>query len=250
MDFIMVLRMKAFPSTLSRAITLSLLAAGLSSCSLFKDGKYASQWEIQSEVPASLSNGQAAVPTEIPMTARQANSNLSGPDPLAPPDGSTLDLPMTENLPMTESGTLIDIPKPDLAMTGSPYRMSPPELLSIPQGTAGTELSPPVGSPDNITTLLPGPPPVVTEEELAVAPGALPIVSDTAETAAPAPSVLPTPETPAAPAPAPAVAAPEAPLPGPVQYAAAAPSIPLLYGRLDLTPFLSFALDAPLTKTN
>ena len=244
MDFIMVLGMKAFPSTLSRAITLSLLAAGLSSCSLFKDGKYASQWEIQSEVPASLSNGQAAVPTEIPMTARQANSNLSGPDPLAPPDGSTLDLPMTE------SGTLIDIPKPDLAMTGNPYRMSPPELLSIPQGTAGTELSPPVGSPDNITTLLPGPPPVVTEEELAVAPGAMPIVSDTAETAAPAPSELPTPETPAAPAPAPVVAAPEAPLPGPVQYAAAAPSIPLLYGRLDLTPFLSFALDAPLTKTN
>jgi hypothetical protein len=46
------------------------------------------------------------------------------------------------------------------------------------------------------------------------------------------------------------VAAPEAPLPGPVQYAAAAPSIPLLYGRLDLTPFLSFALDVPLTKTN
>jgi hypothetical protein len=250
MDFIMVLVMKPSPSTLYRAMTLSLLAAGLSSCSLFRNGKYASQWEIQSDVPASLSNGQAAVPTESPMMARQANSNLSGLDPLASPDGGTLDLPMTENLPMTESGTLIDIPKPHLAMTGNPYRMSPPELLSIPQGTAGTELSPPVESPDNITTLLPGPPPLVTEEELAVAPRALPIVSDTAETAAPAPSVLPALEMPAAPAPAPAVAAPEAPLPRPVQYAAAAPSIPFLYGRLDLTPFLSFALDAPLTKTN
>lgn len=228
--------MKPFPSTLYRAMTLSLLAAGLSSCSLFKNGKYASQWEIESDVPASLSNGQATVPSETPMTARQANSNLSGLDPLAPADGGTLDLPMTEN------GALIDIPKPDLAMTGNPYRFSPPEMLSIPPGTPEMDLPPPTGTPDHITTLLPGPPPTVTEEELAAAPEAMPIVYHTAETAAPAPA----PETAAAPA----VAAPEAPLPGPVEYAGAAPSIPLLYGKLDLTPFLNFAPEAPLTKTN
>lgn len=228
--------MKPSPSTLYRAMTLSLLAAGLSSCSLFKNGKYASQWEIESDVPASLSNGQATVPSETPMTARQANSNLSGFDPLAPADGGTLDLPMTEN------GALIDIPKPDLAMTGNPYRFSPPEMLSIPPGTPEMDLPPPTGSPDHITTLLPGPPPTVTEEELAAAPEAMPIVYHTAETAAPAPA----PETVAAPA----VAAPEAPLPGPVEYAGAAPSIPLLYGKLDLTPFLNFAPEAPLTKTN
>ena len=236
--------MKVSSPTLSRALTLSLLAAGLSSCSLFKNGKYASQWEIQSEVPASLSNGQATVPSETPMTARQANSNLSGLDPLAPADGGTLDLPMTEN------GTLIDIPKPDLAMTGNPYRFSPPEMLSIPPGTPEMDLPPPTGSTDHITTLLPGPPPTVTEEELAAAPEALPIVYHTAETAAPAPAVASAPETNAARAPAPAVAAPEVPLPGPVQYAGAAPSIPLLYGKLDLTPFLNFAPEAPLTKTN
>jgi len=229
-----------------RALTLSLLAAGLSSCSLFKNGKYASQWEIQSEVPASLSNGQATVPSEIPLTARQANSNLSGFDPLAPADGGTLDLPMTEN------GTLIDIPKPDLAMTGNSYRFSPPEMLSIPPGPAEMDLPPPTGSPDHITTLLPGPPPTVTEEELAAAPQALPIVYHTAETPAPAspPAVAPVPETAAAPVPAPAVTEPEAPLPGPVEYAGVAPSIPLLYGKLDLTPFLNFAPEAPLTKTN
>ena len=236
--------MKPFPSTLYRAMTLSLLAAGLSSCSLFKNGKYASQWEIESDVPASLSSGQATVPSETPMTARQANSNLSGFDPLAPADGGTLDLPMTEN------GALIDIPKPDLAMTGNPYRFSPPEMLSIPPGTPEMDLPPPTGSPDHITTLLPGPPPTVTEEELAAAPEALPIVYHTAETEAPAPAVVPAPETTAAPAPAPVVAAPEAPLPGPVEYAGAAPSIPLLYGKLDLTPFLNFAPEAPLTKTN
>ena len=230
--------MKPSHSTLYRAMTLSLLAAGLSSCSLFKDGKYASQWEIQSEVPASLSNGQATVPSETPMTARQANSNLSGLDPLAPADGGTLDLPMTEN------GTLIDIPKPDLAMTGNPYRMSPPEMLSIPQGTAETDLPPPTGSPDHITTLLPGPPPVVTEEELAAAPAAMPIVYHTPEPSSEAPA----PETAAAPAPA--VTESAAVVPGPVEYTESSPSIPLLYGKLDLTPFLNFAPEAPLTKTN
>lgn len=229
MVFIIVLEMKTFISPFCRALGLSALAFGLSSCSLFKNGKYASQWEIQSEVPASLNSGEATVPG--PVSGRTVQSNLSGTDPMAVADGGMLDLPMSEH------GGLVDVPKPQWAMaTGQPGQ-SPVELLSVPNHGHTTDLPTASYTNADLSNLLPAPPPAVTEEELVLASGALvptapeipagdvPLTAGASE-----PQGTETPET----------------LAGPVK-SASAPTIPLLYGQLDLSPYLNPALFAPST---
>ena len=199
--------MKPELKKISLALGSSLLAAGLSSCSLLGKNKYASQWEIQSDVPASLSSGQAATPSATAGT--QAKSNLDG---LSPAAEGALDLPGLEN------GTLSDIPKPHGA-TGEMANQSPPEMLSS-QGMEGAgDLPYAAAAPHGLSTLLPAPPPAVREEELTLAPSALAAAEASVShppaeiSLSPAETVTPT--------------------------ATPAPSIPLLYGKLDLAPFLN-----------
>jgi len=188
-------------------VALGLLASALSSCSLVGKRNLASQWEIESDVPASLSSGRAATPSAT--AGRQVKSNLDG---LAPAGAESLDLPGSEN------GTMSDIPKPD-STTGYWAAQSPPEMLNIPSASASDagDLPYTTGTPGGIETLLPAPPPAVTEEELNMIPNALATETET--------------ET----APAPAPAAPDLHPAG----TETAPSIPLLYGKLDLAPFLN-----------
>ncbi len=213
--------MKASFSSVLRLLGVGLLASGLSSCSLFRNGKYASQWEIQSDVPASLSSGEASAPPSGGAASGTVRSNLSGiGDPMVDAAGS-MDLPVNEN------GAIIDVPKPELAMTGNVYGQSPPEMLNIPSSTGESDLPATGGAPHNLTTLLPGPPPV-TEEELALAPEALTAPAPAPEAPAPA-------DASAATVPAPQPAAAEA---MPAAKPAVATTFPLLYGKLDLTPYL------------
>lgn len=212
-------------TTLSRFFGLSVLVLGFSSCSLFKDGKYASQWEIESDVPASLSSGTASVPDVKATANHRVKSNLSrNPEPLSPTNLGELDLPALENNDMAE------VPKPDFAASNPVYGQSQTEMLNVPSAGETTEATGSAGGLADLTTLLPEPPPVVTEEELAAAPPALPPVAM---------------DGPLNPEPA-------EPQPGPVSFEAigaevtagkapalSATTIPLLYGQLDLSAFLT-----------
>ena len=197
--------MKVELKNIALPIGFGVLALALNSCSLLGKGKYASQWEIKSDVPASLSSGRAATPSATAGT--QVKSNLDG---LAPVVTEPLDLPGSE------SGTLSDIPKPE-GMGMALAMQSPPEMLNIPSASEAGELPYTSGTPSGLQTLLPAPPPMVTEEELNLAPAALAAV----------PEVTPPPVNPI-------------PTPDPVPAASETiPSIPLLYGKLDLAPFLN-----------
>ena len=198
--------MKPKLKTICFAVGLGVLASSLSSCRLLGKGKYASQWEIQTEVPASLSSGQAATPSTEALAGPRVKSNLDGLSPTA--DGE-LDLPVSEN------GPIIDIPKPD-GTSGELAHQSPPEMLNVPSPEGSGDLPYSIGTPSGIETLLPAPPPAVTEEELNLPPAALAAAEE-------------------------AAAAPLSDIPlTPAELArGTAPSIPLLYGRLDLAPFLN-----------
>ena len=189
---------------------LGVLAVALSSCSLLGKGKYASQWEIESDVPASLSSGRATTPATDMVAGNPVKSNL---DALSPASDGSLDLPVSE------IGGLIDIPKPD-GTHGELAYQSPPEMLNVPSAEGAGDLPYTIGTPSGIGTLLPAPPPAVTEEELNPAPAAL--AAAAVEPAMPLPV-------------APPAVTPQADLPVPFK----APSIPLLYGKLDLAPFLN-----------
>lgn len=199
------------------ALGLGVLASSLSSCSLLGKGKYASQWEIESEVPASLNSGRATTPSPDALAGPQVKSNLDG---WAPAVDGALDLPVSEN------GTIIDIPKPD-GTGGELVQQSPPEMLNVPSSEDANDLPYTIGTPSGIETLLPAPPPAVTEEELQLAPAE--VAAAEASAAAPLADIPLTPTE---------------------QVAGTAPSIPLLYGKLDLAPFLippaPLAAHAPL----
>jgi hypothetical protein len=189
----------------------SALVLSLSSCSLVGKGKYASQWEIQTDVPASLSSGRASTPAPDALAGTMPPSNLDG---IAPVPDVALDLPVSEN------GGMIEIPKPAGAPGTLAYQ-SPPEMLNIPGAESPGDLPYQTVGQQELNTFLAPPPPPVTEEELALAPAAV----AAAEAADPATEVPPVPAAP------PDAEAPAVPTP--------APSIPLLYGKLDLAPFLN-----------
>lgn len=220
--------MKPNVTSLYLLLSMSMLAGGLSSCSLLKNGKLSSQWEIESDVPASLNSGHAAAPAGT-VAGNTVRSNLSGEQPPAGSEGGSLDLPGSE------SGTMMEIPKPEFASDGTAYQ-SPPEMLSIPASEGVTDLPGNAPAPAGLTTLLPAPPPPVTEEELVMPPAALTPEAAAATTTAAAEWAVSTPSS----------AGRLGPLSGenasPIAHptrALAATSIPLLYGKLDLTTFLT-----------
>ena len=228
----MVLKMKLSFSSSSRAIGVGVATVGLCSCSLFKNGKYASQWEIQTDVPASLNSGQATVPEENPLAFNNVRSNLSGAESPLIQEAGMLDLP-GEN-----AGPIIDLPKPDPAMLNPLQGQSRVEMLNLPGGGISTDLpAAAVGSLDTASTLLNPPPPLLTGEELAAVPSALPPLSPAMvpDSIPGEPSLKPAPED---------IPMVNSQGKSPVKTAAA-PSIPLLYGKLDLAPFLPPAPGAP-----
>lgn len=142
-------------SSLSKITTgLALLAAcgALNSCRLFGDGKYASQMEVETDVPESLEQGKPspgpaagkadlyAANTGVPVT-----SNLTEvPEPYAPatPVSSLPGSPATASpapvggasltsLPADASRDLIDIPKPEFGSISVHNTRPPAEMLSL-----------------------------------------------------------------------------------------------------------------------
>jgi hypothetical protein len=217
--------MKTLFLSLHRPLGLTVLAAALSSCSLFKNGKYASQWEIQSEVPTSLNSGEATTPPPTAVPLRTVKSNLAGTDATSGTTAQPLKLNAME-------GNLVDIPKPT-ALNQSAYQ-SPPEMLNVPTVSSGHDLPAHPGTTDtSLTSLMASPPPEVTEEELSMAPAALP-----PEAALHSPVQVPAPAAPN-PVAVPMEPAGKAPVPPVTAAGPNAPGIPLLYGKLDLTPFLT-----------
>ena len=204
--------MKTELKRIGLVLGLGLLASATSSCSLLGKGKYASQWEIESDVPASLNSGRAGTPSPAAVAGNGVRSNLDG---LPPVSEAMLDLPVSEN------GTIIDIPKPDVMAGGLAYQ-SPPEMLNVPPAEGAGDLPYTVGSPSGIETLLPAPPPAVTEDELQLSPAADTSAAVAATLTLPPPAELLL-----------------SPVPPPSPVTTLAPSIPLLYGKLDLAPFLN-----------
>jgi hypothetical protein len=213
--------MKVLFSSFGRVFGICLLAMGFSSCSLFRDGKYASQWEIESDVPASLSSGTAAVPDTMVTAMPRVKSNLSR-NPGSPSTADGVDL----DLPIVEKNEMVEVPKPDFAESARVYEQSPPEMLNVPsaagQRTEASESG--NGGLSDLTTLLPEPPIEVTEEELASAPAALPPVILGGP-------VNPEPSGPGPVSEPPGLEAGKAPV--------ASTTIPLLYGQLDFASLLS-----------
>ena len=116
--------MKLFLPELNRGLGLALLAAGLSSCSLFQNGKYASQWEIETDVPASLNSGQASSQTPREVAGGGVHSDLSGQETNGLPDMGGLDSVLPGG------GMIADVPKPD-QLARHEVSQSPPELLKL-----------------------------------------------------------------------------------------------------------------------
>ncbi len=226
--------MKPSTLSLSRFLVVLALPAALSSCRLFRDGGASARWEIESEVPSSLSTGRASAPMTAANTGVPLRSDLSGVAPASATAGQGLDLPGLE------SGFFLDIPKPEVVL-GGPVAQSPPEMLNIPGSMGDSDLPySPVSAP-GMNTLLPGPPPAVTEEELSMAPEAMPALSPGDSL----PATIAAQDQPAITKAVPLLAfsSPEF------------PSIPLLYGNLDLNalftpPALSPVAPAPQLTQN
>ena len=117
-----------------------IACAGVTSCSLFRDGKYASQWEVETEVPDSLDGGKPSQGPSAEQVAARQRATI-------PSDSNLADLPsMDTQLPRTNGPLLSEgsgIPKPNF---DSPARSIHPELLDVP---------PPGSTPNGIDTELP-----------------------------------------------------------------------------------------------
>jgi hypothetical protein len=187
--------MKSWKSKLTAGTTIVTMCGALNSCALFGGGEYASQTEVETEVPESLDQGKpSAGPTGAAAYADTGavppSSNLIDvPDPYsaassAPlPSGISGGASLT-SLPADSARSLIDIPKPDPSFGSvSLHNSRPPaEMLSLgpPLTPASPRMSLAPGTPAN-----PAGSKVVTEKiaplaatpkesEVASAPKALP----------------------------------------------------------------------------
>ncbi len=211
--------MKAKLKQLGQVVGLVTLASGLSACSLLGKNRASAQWEIESDVPASLNSGRATTPGPESVASSRVKSDLDG-QPLA------ADTPL--ELPASTDRMMANIPKPS-SLHGQTTEQAPPEMLSIPPTEGAGDLPDGTGPTLGMNTLLTGPPPEVTEEELTM-PLTDELMAETAEVPA---------EVAAAPAPIPTPAV-EIPSLTPAEPATSPPpSIPLLYGKLDLAAFLT-----------
>ncbi len=109
----------------------TIACMGITSCSLFKDGKYASQFEVETEVPASMDEGKPSTgPSPRGAGSRSGdiavNSNLADLPELA----SSTPRPAPRRT----------IPKPRFEST---KRSAPAQRLDIPPPSSGSDTLPP-----------------------------------------------------------------------------------------------------------
>ena len=138
-----------------------LAGAGLTtSCSLFKDGKYASQWEVETEVPESLDAGKPSRGPSAGEVASRAGSEV-------PATSNLTDLPALDSMAglpgETTPSTNMDpgvaaLPKPNF---DEPVRRQTAEYLNVP---------PPGSTPTGVDTELPGTSAMPTLSEVPLEP--------------------------------------------------------------------------------
>ena len=132
-------------------ISLALLTGcgALNSCRLFGDHKYASQTEVETDVPESLEQGRPSVgPAAEHAGAVALNDGVPPSSNLAEiptPYGSAIELPSPSgspspvtpggasltSLPTDRNRDLIDIPKPDFGNVSVHNTRPPAEMLSL-----------------------------------------------------------------------------------------------------------------------
>jgi hypothetical protein len=135
-------------------ISLALITGcgALNSCRLFGDNKYASQTEVETEVPESLEQGKpTAGPAAVNEGAIAINDGVppsSNLTEIPTPYGSAIELPASPGspssvtsvtpggasltgLPPDRSRDLIDIPKPDFGTVSVHNTRPPAEMLSL-----------------------------------------------------------------------------------------------------------------------
>lgn len=227
--------MKSWLSKASTGIALLTACGALNSCRLFGGGKYASQMEVETDVPESLEQGRASAGPDAGDAELVSNPAVNG----VPPSSNLIDIPdpsvpYGQLPPLPSSGTattggaslvglpsggqsgLIDIPKPDFNSISVHNTRPPAEMLSLgPPKAPASRMS--------MAGALPSPsaaPAVVTEkvEPMTPAPAAPPVTPTEAEIAS-APKATPS--------------------------EPAEPGVPLLFGQARLSDFYS-ALHQPL----
>jgi len=144
--------MKSSFSKITTGLALLTACGGLNSCRLFGGGEYASQMEVETEVPESLEQGKPSQGPAAGQTALYASnagvpatSNLTEvPDPY-PPSSQLPSLPGSQgtlsfapaggasltSLPADSSRDLIDIPKPEFSSISVHSTRPPAEMLSL-----------------------------------------------------------------------------------------------------------------------
>ena len=211
--------MKSWFSKVSTGLVLVSACGVLNSCKLFGGGKYASQTEVETDVPESLEQGKpssgpaggAASPTNgVPATSNLVDVSDPWQSPTQPPLPGGL---AAGSLPADGPRDLIEIPKPDFNNVSVHSNRPPAEMLS---------LGPPVT-------------PASTRMSLGTAPGGLQAPRLVRETVQPLPPITP--------ADSDLAAAPKA-LPGNSE-----PGVPLLHGTARLADFYKGLHEEVLTST-
>jgi hypothetical protein len=190
--------MKSWKSKVTAGTTILTACGVLNSCALFGGGKYASQTEVETDVPESLEQGKPSPgPTAGPAAYAEnsgvpSSSNLidapdpyTGPAPGANRSGTPGGASVT-SLPPDSSRNLIDIPKPDPAFGSvSLHNSRPPaEMLSL--GPPLTPATPRMGLASGaganaagskvVTTKIAPLAPAAKDSEITNAPKALPSI--------------------------------------------------------------------------
>ena len=141
--------MKSWLSKASNGLALFAACGAMSSCSLFGGGKYASQTEVETEVPESLEHGKPsrgpsaseasayASSAGVPTTSNMMDSPEGDPPPVLPPPAPSSGTPgkpggaSLVGLSQDNARDLIDIPKPEFNDISVHNTRPPAEMLSL-----------------------------------------------------------------------------------------------------------------------
>jgi hypothetical protein len=141
--------MNSWSSKITISVALLTACGSLNSCRLFGGGKYASQTEIETEVPDSLDQGRPSTEPSAGSTASYATANgvpvssnliettetIPLPGDLSPLPGSQPSSvtggPALSSVPSDSSRALIDIPKPDFSSVSVHSPRPPAQMLTL-----------------------------------------------------------------------------------------------------------------------
>jgi hypothetical protein len=146
---VIFLSMKSWLSKASNGLALFAACGAMSSCSLFGGGKYASQTEVETEVPESLEHGKPskgpsaseastyASSAGVPATSNLIDSPEGDPPPVTSPSTTSSGTPgkpggaSLVGLSQDNAKDLIDIPKPEFNDISVHNTRPPAEMLSL-----------------------------------------------------------------------------------------------------------------------